>query len=383
MHILILPSWYRTPEIPNSGIFFFEQAVALASHGHQVSLVYYENRSIKKISLSKLSQNHFQIVEELNKGVLEFSMKGWNPLAQTKIGRYLWEILLYKTVLKYIAKHGKPDLIHVHSIFWSGNIARKIKQKKNIPYFVTEHSSFWNSPFIFKYRKYSKHILEEANRVFAVSYHLSKRMTSVVNSLKIEIVPNFLDVDFYSSFEGKTMSTDKFVFFSLGNLITGKGFDILLRAFSREFKAKKDIELRIGGIGILELDLKKMACDLGIESQVIFLGLLNKEAVRNEMVNSDAFILLSRGETFGMVYAEAMACGKPVIATRCGGPEDFVTPECGYLVNDENEAVFAMAELIQNRNKFDSNKIKKYANHKFSANKLVLKLEHYYAENLI
>lgn len=47
---------------------------------------------------------------------------------------------------------------------------------------------------------------------------------------------------------------------------------------------------------------------------------------------ADAFVLASRRETFGVVYIEAMAAGLPVIATACGGPEDFVREEDGFLI---------------------------------------------------
>jgi glycosyltransferase involved in cell wall biosynthesis len=75
-----------------------------------------------------------------------------------------------------------------------------------------------------------------------------------------------------------------------------------------------------------------------------------REEMAREYSNADCFALASRCETFGVAYAEAMAAGLPVIATRCGGPEDFVNSNCGLLVKtDDDEAMAeAMADMVSN-----------------------------------
>jgi glycosyltransferase involved in cell wall biosynthesis len=66
------------------------------------------------------------------------------------------------------------------------------------------------------------------------------------------------------------------------------------------------------------------------------------------------------GETFGVVLGEAMACGKPVIATRCGGPEFLVTRETGLLVESGNAVALAnaMEKFISGESSFDSSRVR-------------------------
>jgi glycosyltransferase involved in cell wall biosynthesis len=76
----------------------------------------------------------------------------------------------------------------------------------------------------------------------------------------------------------------------------------------------------------------------------------------------DLFILPSLRETFGIVLGEAMACGKPVVATRCGGAEFLVTPETGQLVEPANPTLLADAieQWASMRDSYDSVAIRKH-----------------------
>lgn len=87
-----------------------------------------------------------------------------------------------------------------------------------------------------------------------------------------------------------------------------------------------------------------------------FLGYLTREQVLREMQECDAFILPSLHETFGVVIIEALACGKPVIATSCGGPEEIINNKNGILVppSDAISLRDAMLNMIQEVNKYDA-----------------------------
>ena len=73
-------------------------------------------------------------------------------------------------------------------------------------------------------------------------------------------------------------------------------------------------------------------------------------------------------ETFGVVYAEALAAGLPVIGTKCGGPEDFVDDSNGILVEvgNKTELVEAMKYMYENRSSYDSNVIRQGVSKRFS-----------------
>ena len=91
-------------------------------------------------------------------------------------------------------------------------------------------------------------------------------------------------------------------------------------------------------------------------------------------------MLASRSETFGVAYIEAMAAGLPVIATRCGGPEDFVTEENGILipVDDESTLTSAMERMMLRREDYDSAAISADIRRKFAPETIAARLTELY-----
>jgi glycosyltransferase involved in cell wall biosynthesis len=81
---------------------------------------------------------------------------------------------------------------------------------------------------------------------------------------------------------------------------------------------------------------RSLAAELGLKDRVNFAGWLTQSECANRLLNSVALVLPSLYECGGAVVLEAMAMGKPVIATRWGGPADYLDTSCGVLVEPES-----------------------------------------------
>jgi glycosyltransferase involved in cell wall biosynthesis len=147
-------------------------------------------------------------------------------------------------------------------------------------------------------------------------------------------------------------------FISVGSLVGLKGFDLIINALSMS-KSLAKCMLSIIGSGPEEANLHRLIEANGLQDKVHLLGQKTSDEVSAQIAASDCFILLSRRETFGIVYIEAMAKGKPVIATICGGPEGFVNDTNGILIptDDVEAAAKAIDYMVENLDKYESTQV--------------------------
>ena len=204
--------------------------------------------------------------------------------------------------------------------------------------------------------------------MIAVSKVLSKNIRAFY-SREIIVIPNIVNISDFHLAKGK--ADGKFNIGLLGGMNNNlKGVDILLNAVA--LAGDLNLMVHIGGAGKYLDDYKDLAAHLGIADKCIFYGGVKHENKNAFYSNLDAYIMASRRETFGVVVVEAMASGLPVIATRCGGPEEIVTPDTGILVEKENPAELAGAirEMSAKYRSFDREAIRKYAAGKYGPEKV-------------
>jgi glycosyltransferase involved in cell wall biosynthesis len=161
-----------------------------------------------------------------------------------------------------------------------------------------------------------------------------------------------------------------------------KNLPLLLRSLARLTDGGGDYRLTIVGDGEVRRECEEMAYELGIAENCHFRGALAPDALASEMSKCDLFVLPSRAETFGVVAAEAMAAGRPVVATRSGGPEDFVAPETGILVPSDDEEAMAEAirEVCAHLDRYRPENISDYARRRFSHQAVATQLTEIYEE---
>jgi glycosyltransferase involved in cell wall biosynthesis len=130
---------------------------------------------------------------------------------------------------------------------------------------------------------------------------------------------------------------------SAGRLVREKGFDVLIAAIGRLAADNRDYRLTIYGEGPERANLEAQIATTGLSETVRLAGHVADPGPA--MAAADLFILASRREGFGNVLVEAMDQGVPVVATRCGGPDSFITDgDNGWLVPPDDER--ALAERI-------------------------------------
>ncbi|NOZ73212.1 MAG: glycosyltransferase family 4 protein [Chloroflexi bacterium] len=345
LHVLLLPSWYPTDYLPGRGIFFREQAVALRSEGMRVGVIYPDFRSLRTLQRGRILSTHFQISNQHENGIFTCRFHGWNPL-NARLRAWLFIKLTEQMWESYVAQWGRPDIIHAHGVLWAGVAARGLSQRSGIPYIITEHSSGYVRGLIKPWQRDTiKEALGQAAIVLTVSRALAKTMLPYLDPDHdtVDVVPNMVDTTFFRLNPSKR-SEFPFRFLTVASLTSNKGIDLLLRSFAEKFRNADGVVLEIGGDGPQRRFLEQLAIALGIDGQVKFLGYLHREEVRQAMWRANAFVLPSYVETFGVVLIEAMATGLPVIGTRCGGPEEIISPQTGILI--EPGDVEALAEAM-------------------------------------
>lgn len=378
MRVMMLPSFYPTPRRPGTGIFVQRQAEAVAAAGAEVTVVYCEERSLRELRPSALRETHFQTVLDQEGPLRVLRAKGWNPITRSWLGGHAWGALTRRLVREAVRQLGRPDVIHAQNAMWAGAAALRLAKQLDVPLVLTEHSD----PSLLPVSPRSHAIAaayQEADVILTISQHLARSVATLAPGRPIDVVPNLVDTDLFT-LPATPRPTDRPALLCVAHLEDHKGIHLLLDALAQPGLERATLE--IAGAGPQGPALRAQVARLGLSARVRFLGALAHERVPEAMWRANLFVLPSLTETFGIVLIEAMATGLPIVATRCGGPEEFVTPDVGTMapIGDAVALAEAIRQAWSSRARFSADRSRQSTAEKFGARLVAARLLEVYAE---
>ena len=383
MNILILPSWYPSEESDLTGSFFREQAMALQKRGHNVYVLNGTLTSYHDAFCSKCQKITIQIdsgIVVLRELIPSLGYSHNVKLCLTVYRRRIKQ-LLRRLQTEY--PEVTIDIIHAHSCYPAGAIACELGNEMHIPVVITEHrSTYIKNPILHDHRILLKKCIEGCAHFLCVSEGLKKNIKSNVHpDNDIDVLPNIVS-DRFEPAKEKRLEDDTFQFVSVGGLIPRKRHLQLIKCFQRAFFTKKKVKLVIAGEGPEHGELEKYIISHQLNDQVRLIGQISREQVVKVMQNSDAFVLSSAFETFGVVYVEALACGLPLIGTRNGGANDIINETNGILVDvdDDDQLTWALLNMYYKSKSYDSRAIAASARNLYSEDTIINRLQTIYSE---
>lgn len=343
--VLHLAKWYPNKEEPLLGIFIQKHIQSVQQS--------YDNKIISVYQTNTINSNIHRVVNHLKntEEVVFYHKKGF--LNKIKVLFRVWKE----------TKHYKPHLIHAHVMGWTSSLAFFFSRTNQVPFLISEHWSGYRTKGYTQLNFASKILrkisAKQAEQICVVSNFLKQDMLKCGVTANYTIIGNVLD--------GIALDIEKnkaFSFVFAGDLVQEtKNVKGIIEAFSEVLKHHKDIKLDIIGDGKDLKNYKALSNRLKLSNHVSFHGNRNNDYIIKTLSQSHVLILNSYFETFSIICAEALICGIPVIATKCGGPESYLNEKTGILIDIDNkkQLITAMGSIITDYDKYEPEKLKSIA----------------------
>ncbi|MCS6991482.1 MAG: glycosyltransferase [Chitinophagales bacterium] len=267
------------------------------------------------------------------------------------------------------ARWGFPDVCHVHIFTRPSLLALWLRLWRGTPFLLTEHSSHfvhelpeWLPPK----KQFAKFVARQAFCITVVSRSLHRAISDFGLTGRYEIVPN---VVFIPELHEMVRCYPPRIVAIAGFNDDRKNIRGLIDVFAQVAKRIAPAQLHIL-CPISDPRLYERAKATGLLNQRIFLHgpMPNDEVYR--LLGSSAFLVVnSSSETFSMAAAEALACGIPVISTRCGGPEEFLDGSRGLLIDlhAPQQLAEALIYMFEHYHQYDREALQRFVREHFSA----------------
>jgi glycosyltransferase involved in cell wall biosynthesis len=312
-----------------------EQTARLSERGHEIHVI------TRRLPIHSSSYENIKNVHEWRYDVKE----------KNSFTFFISTVLNCQKLYKKISKKDSFDLINYHQPFsaFAINLLRNTKKIKKV---YTCHSLAFEeyetrNPKPSKILARIRHKINSYLRKYIEKYSVSKSESIAVlseftkNKLienykikpeKIHIIPGGVDLGQFGFRENKLsariqlgLSAEKFILFTVRNLVPRMGLENLIYAMKEIIQSTKDIYLIIGGKGELREKLANLISELNLADFIKLQGFISSEDLPFYYQAADFFVLPTKSlEGFGLVTVEAMACGTPVLGTPVGGTKEIL-----------------------------------------------------------
>ncbi len=260
---------------------------------------------------------------------------------------------------------GLPDVVQMNVLDKNGLLALYLKHRYHIPYSIIEHwSGYLPANFSFRggwHAQIMRHIARCANAIFPVSNMLENAMrTCGITNTHWMKINNVVDDFFYLPYKKEPRAKKRLLHVSCFDE-KAKNIKGILRTARKVAEQRQDFELVIVGTGVDFAEDRRFADSLCFPPDMLtFTGEQTPQQVCHWMQQSDAFVLFSRYETAGVVLAECLAVGLPIIGSDAGAIPEVVNPQTGILVpsEDEEKLAAAICYMLDHHQDFDTSHLR-------------------------
>lgn len=384
-HIVFLARWYPHRYDPMFGLFVQRHAEAAALF-NDITVIYCQQVEPQSHKVAKSQsrdasitpeKNEQYVIDTSNHKKFEIVRTNENNVDTIRVyykkpkNKILSLIRFYRAnmmALKIGRDNGRDksrpyDLIHVHILTRLGVIAWIQKLLHKTPYIITEHWSRYlpgNDFNGFLRKFFTKIIVRNAKSVTTVTENLANAMKA--HGLKNDnyvTLPNVVNLDMFHIYKKNTDTTSHVPTIIHISCFEDKSKNIsgLLESLRIVDEKGIDFQCTLIGEGMDFEMMKQKAESLQLINKVSFTGLLEGQALADELASGDFLVLSSNYENMPVVILEALASGLPVVSTNVGGIKEMIDDTKGILVEPRNQEALAEAiiKMIETYKNYDAN----------------------------
>ena len=339
LRVIVVSRWYPSPAEPLAGIFVEDQ-VRILREVCEVQVLVPTTAPLADLRRFLRARGALAPVARV-------------PTPQAQIGFPLRLLACWRALSRLRLLPAEQAVVHVHLLLPDALPVLLAARLRGLPVVITEHATFLHELLRSRRARLQARLaLRFADAVVAVGAALESQLLALEPRARLRTVANPLDL---SEFLPADAPARDFALAVPTRLIEQKGIDVLLRAWAEAAKAVELPPLVIVGEGAERAALERLAAELEIARTTRFLGQRTRDQLAQLLQSSAFLVSSSREETFGLVVAEALACGTPVVATRTGEAARMVGSELGLLVEpgDVRGLALAIAEMARSYRGYD------------------------------